>query len=193
MVAAGLVACGQPMDVAKDAGPGGGGGGGAGAGAGGGGGAGGGQGTIDAGVLPRFDADPLPPGATLFLKADLADPKAPKLEVWAQGLSPVLGLAFHLGVDGAQLRIDSAGADPVMGFEARYLQKVRGADVAFGLAHLGAVSGETDLTVPTRIAVVQLTALTAVDARPLLTRVQARKADGTFVPLKAVTGKVVLP
>ena len=142
-------------------------------------------GRVDAGlppVLPHFDADPLPSGAVLFTKADLTDPKAPKLEVWAQGLAPVLGLAFHLQVDAAQLRIDAAGAEPVMGLEARYLQKVRSGDAAFGLVHL---SGESDLLTPTRVAIVQLTALQAVDAQVRLERVIARRADSTYVPLKS--------
>lgn len=141
-------------------------------------------------VLPRFDADPLPPGAALFTKADLTDPKAPKLEIWAQGVGPVLGLAFHVAVDGAQLRIDAAGADPVMGLEARYLQKVRGADVAFGLARLG---GETALMAPVRVAIVLLTPLGAVDGAVRVERAVARRADGTYVPLQVAGGKVVLP
>lgn len=154
-------------------------------GAGGGGGSGGGM-----AVPPKFEPDALPAGATLFLKADLSDPKVPKLEVWVQGLAPVLGVAFHLGLDETQLRVDAAGCAPAMGPDGRYLQKARGGDVAFGLAKLG---GETDLTAPTKIATVTLAPLKAVDQRPTLTQVQARKADGTFVSLKAVTGKVVIP
>ncbi len=144
----------------------------------------------DAGPMPRFEPDALPAGATLFLTADLTDPKAPKLEVWAQGLAPVLGLAFHLGLDDTQLRVDGAGCLPVMGPDGRYLQKARGGDLAFGLARLG---GEADLTAPVKLATVALATLKAVDLRPTLTQVQARRADGTFVPLTAVTGKVVIP
>jgi hypothetical protein len=150
-------------------------------------------GAPDAGVSAHFEPDALPTGAALWLQADLSDAKAPKLEVWAQGISPIFGLAFHLGLDPAQLKVETAGAEPVMGLDGRYLQKARGGDVAFGLTHVEAASGETDLTAAKRIAVLQLSVLGPVDSRLTLGRVLARKADGSFVAVSVAAGRLVLP
>ncbi len=149
----------------------------------------------DAGMppVPQFVADPLPSGAVVWLKADVTNPAKPRLEVWGRDLALVRGVAFHVEVDPAQLRVDTAAAELVMGAGERILARVRGGDAAFGLVRLERSPAETDLAAETKLAVLQLTALTKVDSRPALSRVVVRRADGAYVAVKAAAGRLVLP
>jgi len=146
----------------------------------------------DAGV-PSFTADTLPAGPAVWLKVDLTTPAKPRLEVWAKELALVRGVAFHLGFDPAQLKVDSAAAESVMGTGERTLSRVRGGDVALGLVRLASSPAETDLGADTKLATLELSALGPVDSRPSLNRLVVRRADGTHVPVKAVSGRLVVP
>lgn len=146
----------------------------------------------DAGTAAEFAPEPLPAGAALWLKVDLTTPARPRLEVWAKELALVRGVAFHVGVDAAQLKVDSATPEPVTGAD-RSLARVRAGDAAFGLVRLASAPAEIDLTAETKLAVLQLSALTPVDTRLALNRVVVRRADGSYVAAKVAGGRLVLP
>lgn len=145
-------------------------------------------GVADAGSQPRFDAEQKPTGAGLWVEADLTNPARPRLEVWARNLGQVFGVAFHVKVDAAVMQLDEASTELALGPDARHLEYLLPGDVAFALVRPGPSAGEQDLTAPTRLAVMQLSSLSTSPTAVTFSRVQARRIDGSFVPLTAVGG-----
>jgi hypothetical protein len=150
--------------------------------------------TADVPLVPGFEPDEAPTGAALYLTATLDDPAAPVVQVWARGLGMILGLACHVEFDGARFAAGAPVVEPAIGAdtadEAGYLSAVGAGDVALGAARRGPDAGEVDLTAATLVATIPLRVVSAGTSRLDLTSAQARRADGSFVPLAVAGGRL---
>jgi len=122
------------------------------------------------------------------------DPTAPVLQVWAQGLGTIFGLACHLEFDGARFAAGAPVLEPALGAdaagEAGYLSAVRTGDVALGAARREPDAGEVELTTPTLVATIPLTIVSAGTSRIDLTSTEVRRADGSYVPVALAGGRL---
>jgi len=143
-------------------------------------------------ATPGFEADPEPEGPSLYVDVDVTDPDAPVATVWAADLGQVFGIALHVVLDGTHVTAHDAIIEPCLGSdsagEAEYLVGPGASDVSLGAARRGPDAGEVLVTDPVLVATIPLAVAAHGASRVEVTRLQVRRADGSFTAVEAAGG-----
>jgi hypothetical protein len=142
---------------------------------------------------PPDEPAPEPPAAEPEVVLDLRGGEAPRLwiegrpipggadvELWGDGIGPILGIAATMAFD-PPVAADASLEPDVVGADAVELLHVLAGEIALGVARRGAARGEHTLDRATLIARARI--VTTTDVIIDVRRAIARRADGRHVPL----------
>jgi len=128
---------------------------------------------------PRFTAEEGTSPA-LRLEGTLAGDLT--VEIWADDLGPVFGLAGRLAFDPSHLSPISAELAPDLLADSAALVRTDADAVVFGVTRKGAAAGDQMLAGSVLAGTVRFSVLRAGDSQLALSRGMVRRADGSFVP-----------
>ncbi len=112
------------------------------------------------------------------------------VDVLADGLGPVFGIAGRLVFDPSHLAVASAEPAAAPLGEAASLFRVDAGAVVFGFARMGPDAGEETLDGTVRLATVRFSQSSGGDSRLSLARAEVRRADGAFVSAQFLGAEV---
>jgi hypothetical protein len=127
---------------------------------------------------PRFTAEEGPAPA-LRLEGRFEDGLT--VEVRAEGLGPVFGLAGQLAFDPSHLAVKSAELAPGLLSDSAELLRADPSAVVFGVARKGPALGDAALEGDVHLATVRFSVLRAGDSKLAVSRAMVRRSDGAFV------------
>ena len=104
------------------------------------------------------------------------------VEIWAEELGPVFGVAGRLRFDPTHLEVERAELEPALLPDAAELIRSDADRIVFGVARKGASLGDAPLEGSVLLATVRFTPLRAGDSELSLSRAMVRRADGSFLP-----------
>jgi hypothetical protein len=134
--------------------------------------------------------DPPPPDTPRFTEAEGSSPSLRlagtladdlRVDVLADGLGSIFGLAARLAFDPTHLAVEEAELAPGLLSDPAQLIRTDAGAIAFGVTKKGAALGDEMLS-SERIATVRFRVLRAGDSELELARAMVRRADGSFVP-----------
>ena len=120
-------------------------------------------------------------GASPSLRLDGRFAEGLTVDILADGLGPVFGIAGRLAFDPLHLRVESAELSPDLLPDSASLIRTESSAIAFGIARRGASLGDAPLA-GQLLATVRFTPLREGDSQLSIERAMVRRADGSFVP-----------